>query len=379
MEETGTGGKTLYVPVRLMEHRDVLEAIESGRGTSCAPLHLRIETTEACNFKCDFCPWHGVDRHDDYPNADFGKKRQLGIDQVLALIDESWDMGTRAYSFTGAGDPLVYPAMDRVLARILERGGVFGMTSNLAMKLSDALVDLLARARWMRWSMNAGSAEVYLRTNNPVDGARAWERVQQNVSRVVEARKRLGTTLSLNASMIVSTVNEKDCYPAAQLAKSLGVDSVNFRPDTPATRADVALRYSDLAWADIRRARSELESETFRVQENEGRLEDVSKVNDPELVCYYSNHETYIASNGDVYPCCYTRSDRQYVMGNIKDGSFAEFWASPARRENYKKLQFDKCPSCPYGGTNKLLQKLYTGEKKADDLHREAGSPNPFV
>jgi radical SAM protein with 4Fe4S-binding SPASM domain len=138
-------------------------------------------------------------------------------------------------------------------------------------------------------------------------------------------------------------------------------------------------KYSEEVARDIRKAREKFETERFKVYMNEDRSKDVQKLGDPELVCFYSNHTTYIAANGDVYPCCYTRHDVGYTMGNILEQSFKEFWFSEKRRQDHKKLVFDTCPACPYGSTNQVLKALYKGTAKAAEVYVPVEERDFFV
>lgn len=371
----------LYNEIRLLQHRDTLESIAAGRGLDCWPIHVRIEPIENCNFRCHFCCWYG-DAEIRPPNVDLKTNRKIPLDRFLRLTDELIDGGTRAFSFTGAGDPLVYIDLDQVMNRIVERGAVFGISSNLAMKINDSTARALAGASWVRWSMNGGTEEIYLRTNNPrgSNGHEVFVRVQDNVRRIDALRRARAPRPDFNASFVVSTKNHEDVYAAAVLARDLGLDSINFRPDTPMIRSEAPLGYGPDVEQQIVRAQKELEGESFRVHVNEDRLEDVRKLGDPRLVCFYANHTTYIAANGDVYPCCYTRYDKTYSMGSILDRPFRAFWEDPKRREYYKRLVFDACPSCPYGKTNQVLRDLYEGKAKPDDYARPGGGkPDPFV
>ena len=117
----------------------------------------------------------------------------------------------------------------------------------------------------------------------------------------------------------------------------------------------------------------------FTVHHEETRRADVEKLGDPDLVCSTATTSTYVAATGDVYPCCYTRVDASYAIGNILQQRFADFWQSEARRASYRRLQFDACPSCPYGRTNQLLGSLYDGRARACELHRPAAEPSPFI
>jgi cyclic pyranopterin phosphate synthase len=371
----------MYEDTPILQHRETLRSIEAGEGLRCGPLHVRIEPTEACNFKCGFCYFHDEGKRAELPFMEFTGRHSLELDRLLSLIDELAELGTRAVSFTGAGEPLVFPRMELVLNRIRQRGMRFAVTSNLAMKMSESLVESLAGGAWLRWSLNAGTAGTFRRIHNPrgSDAEGAFQRAQENVRRIDAARKRLELPLSFNASYVVTEINQEDVLPAARLAREMGVDSLSFRPELPFDRQDDFLQYSQAIERDIEKAKSELESETFRIHMNVERLEDVQKLGDPELVCFYSNHTTYVAANGDVFPCCYTRMDRHYAMGNILKTSFKELWVSEERRKNYQALVFDRCPSCPYGRTNQALRALYRGERKADELWIEVPQPNLFV
>jgi len=359
----------LYDNIRILQHQDQLQLIEQGKWGECPPLHVRLEPSEVCNFRCCFCWWHNREKREQLDNFSFDGRRLMDTARLLSLLEELAAMGTKAVSFTGAGDPLMHPDMAEVLDKASSLGLVFGATSNMAMPMTDALVEALVKAKWLRWSLNAGTGS-YLAVANPKGGGdeRLFERMKENIRRIAAAAGRQRRRPEFNASYVVTDINQADVFEAAKLAASLGVDSIAFRPDTPLERQDGANEYSPEVLALIRAAEEQLQTDSFRVYSSLVRQEDVRRQNDPELLCFYSNHTVYIDARGDVYPCCYTRYDARYVIGNIMEQEFREFWNSAERRNFYLKLPQDGCPACGYGRINQALKPLYLGHGQAKEI-----------
>lgn len=241
--------------------------------------------------------------------------------------------------------------MEEVLRKIRKRGLAAGVTSNIGMPMKDGLIKELSFCQWVRWSMNAGSEAAYIDINRPrgKDPSNVFHRARKNAGRLVKMIAESGSKTSFNASFVVHVANQHDVYVAAEQARDIGLEGIAFRPDTPFDREDVALDYDPQVEIEMKRAADELSSDRFQVHVNEDRLEDIRKLGNPEVVCHYANHTTYIAANGDVYPCCYTRYDRKFSMGSILDQSFADFWFDEKRQNFYHHLIYDTCPSCPHG------------------------------
>jgi radical SAM protein with 4Fe4S-binding SPASM domain len=371
----------IYDDIRILQHKEELEKVEAGQVEDCIPIHVRLEPTEVCNFRCSFCWWHNQKNRNAFPNFKFSGKRHLGKERILNLIDELADLGTKALSFTGAGEPLLHPHLADVLHKALGRKLVFGITSNMAVPLKAELVDALAQASWIRWSLNSGTLETFLKVANPKerDPGQAFSRMQENIRRIDRSRRRLDKHSDFNASFVISNNNEDDIFAAAQIVKNLGLDSIAFRPDTPVERQEQPNIYSKTAMQHMARAQAELGSDSFQVYINEVRQEDAQKIDDPQLLCFFSNHTTYIDARGDVYPCCYTRYDSRYVIGNIMEQSFRDFWFDPKRRAFYKNLYQNACPSCGYGRFNQVLKPLYVGAAKVSDILVKVDHRNYFI
>lgn len=331
-------------------------------------IHVRIEPTEVCNFSCKFCVTQDAERIKTIQKEGYnGNNRKFNKERLLNLLDELKTVGVKAISFVAVGDPLMFPGIDEVIKKSVKLKFDLGLTSNFGMPLKDDLLNDLTNFSWIRWSMNGGSKEVYLKTNNPrgKNASDAYENAKNNISKLIKFRNEKNSKTLVNASYVVSKWNSKDVVNAAELGKNLNINNLFFRPDMlPMNeRSEIPLDILKSNEKILNEAKN-YSDKNFKVHVETERENDVLKVDDDNLVCFYSNHSIYIAANGDVYPCCYTRINPKFVVGNISDKNFEDFWKDKNNCENYKKVTMNTCPSCPYSNINKNLKEVYNGNEK---------------
>ena len=376
--------------LRIFQFPEEMEKVTSGREGDCVPLHVRLGPTEVCNHRCSFCFTQDPKRIRTMGALRIDGRTSMERERLLRLVDELADVGVLAISFTGVGDPLMYPKIFDVLSRTVERGIKFSITSNMAMPMNDKLIEVLSHATWLRLSMNAGSATTYALVHAPTarNKDKVYATMLDNVRRFDRVRRQRSTRHEFNISYVISFNNDHEVLSAAKLAKSMGADSISFRTDTIfAFRPDAIFDQQENHDAHfekvltlIKAAKEELNDEQFQVFDNREWQQEVRAVSDDQL-CFYSNHSCYIDAKGDVYPCCITRSDGRYVIGNINDKSFSDFWHSEGRRQHYKKLQENTCLPCAFSYLNTALKPLY--QRKANvfevcDKGRDV-TKNPFI
>ena len=335
----------------LIGHQSVFSHLAAG--SPPVPVHVRIEPTECCNMRCIFCVWHDTEIHKDIASVtSYTGKASLSCERLIRLTEELKGLGTKAVSFTGAGDPLVYPHIEEVLRKVASNGIQFAITSNFSMPLSDSLLAVLCNAGWVRISMNAAEPDTYARIHAPVETDRelVFNRLKDNIRRLVAARRALGADMRINASFVVSEHNSNEVLKAGRQAEKLGFDSISFRPDDPSIQGSKPIPFSCSVKKQLAALES-LQSEKFRIsaQDSYGcRVHEETR----GVTCRYAEHTAYIAATGEVYPCCYTRYNKRFIIGNILTMDFRDFWWSRQHQENLGQILIENCPECPYDETN---------------------------
>ncbi len=91
-KESYTAASTF--PSKLLHQK----VIEDGK---IIPIHAQIIPTNKCNLDCKFCSY-----------ADRDKKLEMKFDEVKEVIDILADRGTKAITWTGGGETLLYPKIN---------------------------------------------------------------------------------------------------------------------------------------------------------------------------------------------------------------------------------------------------------------------------
>ena len=99
--------------------KEVIRARITGKAR---PLVVTFSMTPRCNFRCQYC-------YGDYENR---RHNEITVDQVLNLVQELADQGTRFLQLSG-GEPLMFPGIEKVVDLANSRGICLGMSTNGSM------------------------------------------------------------------------------------------------------------------------------------------------------------------------------------------------------------------------------------------------------
>ncbi len=107
---------TPYSQLKIFHHKELLEKLENAQ--RCNPLYIRIKPTNVCNHNCYYCHYKNP-----YLTLDeYNPKDMIPHEKMMEIISDMKKMGVKAVTFSGGGEPLVYPYIEEAMEQILAAG-----------------------------------------------------------------------------------------------------------------------------------------------------------------------------------------------------------------------------------------------------------------
>lgn len=342
---------TPYSNLKVFAHAEELNRVHKGERIS--PIYVRLKPTNYCNHHCYYC---------SYADSELGlrdivhRQDQIPWEKMREIIDDFKDMGVKAVTFSGGGEPLVYPYIIETIQRMKEAGVEISIITNgqlLDGKRAQALKD----AKWVRVSCDSANAETYAKVRKiTLD---AFDRVCDNIREFAKIKEKY---CELGINFVINHENAYQVYDMAKLSKKLGANHIKFSARITKGLFEYHKPFKQDVIEQLHRAQKELEDDGFKViNKYEGDFDTAMVFARQYNKCYINNLVTTIAADCKVYFC----HDKAYVssgiVGDLKEKSFRELWFSDEVVKRYQEFDAQKeCPHhCVYDDRNILLNTLY--------------------
>lgn len=301
-----------------------------GAGEVPPPVHVRIKPTNVCNHSCWFCAYRS-----DAVTLGSGMKERDRIprEKMLEIVEDLVGMGVQAVTFSGGGEPLIYPHIAETVDRLAEGGIRIGALSNGSM-LKGKVADAFARhATWLRISIDGWDGPSYARSRS-ID-ATEFDKVIANLASFADR----GSACALGASVIIDASNAPHLLELCLKLKRAGVGHVKLSPcivrDSGAENDAYHREFETVVREQIALIR-DLEDERFRVNDHYHALGD--RFDRPEHRCPMAYLLTIIGADQVVYSC----QDKAYTeagaLGSIRDRRFRDFWQSEEAKQALARI-----------------------------------------
>jgi MoaA/NifB/PqqE/SkfB family radical SAM enzyme len=313
-----------YSPYKIIDFPEKIRALREGRIT--APIYVRIKPTNRCSHNCSWCAYaSGSNRlseenitgmHDDIHHQD-----QIPFTKMREVLDDLKEMGVKAVTYSGGGEPLMYPDICETMERTLNYGIDLSIITN-GQGLQGGRSNTLASAKWVRVSIDYTTAEQMAESRNVVPSN--FYRIMANLEAFSKIKE---PDCDLGINYIVHKGNYQGLYAFTKTLKDIGVDNVRFSPMWTLGLQEYH--------APIRQSVAE---QLLKIQDLVDDNFSVNQTYDLDSTTH-SPHRGYtkcptmqivpvIAADQMVYGChnvAYTEHGR---IGSIKDRSFKDLWFS---------------------------------------------------
>lgn len=342
---------TPYSNLKIFAHADVLNDIREGKRV--APIYIRIKPTNYCNHKCYYCSYadtklglrDSVNSHDQIP-----------WQKMKEIISDISDIGVKAVTLSGGGEPLIYPYIIETMTKLLDAGIDLSVITN-GQLLKDGQAEVLADAKWVRVSLDSANAETYSRIRQvPFT---AFEEVCNNISHFSRIKK---NDCELGVNFVVNHENASQVYDIAKMLKDLGVNHIKYTARVTKDLFVYHKTFQKQVIDQIHRAKNELESADFRIiNKYESDFDSALVFHRCYDKCYINRFFTVIAADSKVYFCHDKAYVKEGIVGDLRNQSFKELWFSDETIRRYQEFNPQKeCNHhCVYDDRNELLNMFY--------------------
>lgn len=337
---------TPYSQLKIFHHKELLGKLEADE--RCNPLYIRIKPTNVCNHNCYYCHYKNP-----YLTLDeYNPKDMIPREKMLEIVDDMKKMGVKAVTFSGGGEPLVYPYIAETMEKVLDAGIDLSIITNGSM-LKGRNAELLAKAKWVRISIDSINPSNYATIRGI--GEKALPDLLKNIEEFAKIKDK---SCELGINFVIGKENYMEIEQVATTMKALGVNHVKFAPLFSNETEEYHKDIKDEVINKLSELCRRLNDETFKIidlytsdfDNYEVFKRTYSRCPIKEFVCI-------IAANSKVYYC----HDKAYLSDgcvcDLHDQSLEEGWNSDEVTKKFKEFDARKvCKQhCVYDSRNVLI------------------------
>lgn len=308
------------------------------------PIHLQLESTDACNLNCTTC------------------SRDIIVTRASLLKTEYWkgiidEMRPSNINVSGIGEPFLHPDIYDIIAYAKSKGAAVNCATNFTRLYDNHRKVVECGIDQLKVSIDATDPETF----KLIRGEDSWEEIVENIRQVNDWKIALDSRRpSIRLNFALQRFNYLQCVELVELARELNVDALYYQHlsyvdmegrkafltgDMPKSRLLELIQK-----ADSRARQYGIETNlSFWLQDFEmywNRMQPLDKFVPKPKNCYMPWISTWLGADGWVRPCPimpWTADEGR--MGHIGNQSFAEIWNNEKYRELREALKRGERPT----------------------------------
>jgi MoaA/NifB/PqqE/SkfB family radical SAM enzyme len=280
---------------------DRMARIENNQFSS--PVCCEIDPSNACPLDCKFC---------FYKEHLKTNKQHLSMSIYVSLLASLQRLGVKGITFTGGGEPLMAPNFQMMFDLAVASGFEVGLITNGVML--DRVLGV-ENFKFIRVSLDSATKETY----QSVKGRDYFSKVIENIQSVV------GKCETVGVAFVVCEENKHEVELADQLAISMGVSYIQFKPAVMAN----GQVFSDFSPPTNNKS---IHTDRWKATDN--------------TPCIVAHLVGVVGADSLVYFCCQHRGNPRMAIGSLENETFEDLWLK--RLDFIKQVDPTKCPQCRY-------------------------------
>ncbi len=316
--------KTIDPRNKLLHHIDHLAALK--KGEYLAPINVEIDLSNRCSHGCSWCRFGYT--HTRGPLTGKMDKPQDAIvggdlmDTQLAkrILRQLREAGIKSITWTGGGEPTLHPDFNNIVAAAHFMGLEQGIYTHGGHIDSERAGILKEAFTWVYISLDECTPETFKEKK----GVNRFEAVLAGIRNLVAAKG----DATITVGFLLHKDNCRQVYNMVQLADSLGVDFVQFRPLIAESMTEPSLLSENTTWV------TEAIAHLQYYQDDPFVIADISRfamyrdwTGHGYATCNGSALQTVITPNGKMWICTDKREHADALLGDLSVDSFADIWA----------------------------------------------------
>ena len=339
-----------YGGLKIVWHPEKLKSFLNGKVT--APLYVRIKPTNLCDHNCFYCSYDPEAKSRNILSEGFNRNDEIPREKMMEILKDFKEMGVKAITFSGGGEPLIYPYIEETMEKCLEYGIDLSIITN-GQKLNGRKAELLAKAKWVRISLDTCTPETFEKSRNRPQ--KWFQELTENMKNFAKIKNK---NCEFGINFVVHHLNWQEVYDAAKFFKEIGLNHVKFTPRWIEGREkwlEYHEPFKEKVIEQIKRAKKELVDDKFDIFDTYEN--DFLFTGNPERNynrCFIMQTIPVIGADSKVYFCHDKTYTNHGLLGSIKDKSFKELWFSKEAAEIFKNFNPKVCCKhhCTYDTRN---------------------------
>jgi len=338
-----------YSDLKIFYHPEKLFSLKEEAITT-APIYVRLKPTNRCNHRCSYCSYADTDLN---LRTEVIKSDEIPWDILQKTINEFGEIGVRAITLSGGGEPLIYPKINECMKLINKNKIELSIITNGQCLKGDS-ARILAKSRWVRISLDSPNKQLFSETRgvNPD----MFDDLVTNIKNFVKIKNK---NCEFGVNYVIHHENVSFIYDMTKLCKELGINHIKFAPRITKDVIDYHRLIEMDVYNQLKLAK-QLEDDNFRVIDKyTGDFEEAAKYQRNYTFCPIMQITTVIGADCKVYMCHDKAYVKDGVIGDLKENSFKDIWFSDKTRELFYSFNpIDKCKHhCMNDNRNTLINR----------------------